>query len=145
MQAVLYDRWGGPEVLRLGEVPVPVPNRGEVLVRVRASSVNSWDWDLLVGKRYIVRPSGFAKGPKQLGFDVAGTIERLGPGASRFGIGDAVLGDLAFEGPRAFGEGALRPTIDSVYTLERIAQAFARFASGRFIGKIVVAVDPALA
>jgi len=104
MRAVLYDRWGGPEVLRLADVEVPVPQAGEVLVRVVATSINSWDWDLLTGKRYLVRPSGFAKGPKQLGFDVAGIVERIGPGVTRIRRGDAVLGDRAFDGPKAFAE-----------------------------------------
>lgn len=104
MRAVLYDRWGGPEVLRLAEVDVPVPQTGEVLVRVVASSINSWDWDLLTGKRYFVRPSGFAKGPKQLGFDVAGIVEQVGPGVGRIRRGAAVMGDLAFDGPKAFAE-----------------------------------------
>ena len=104
MRAVLYDRWGGPEVLRIAEVDVPTPRTGEVLVRVEAASINSWDWDLLTGRRYIVRPSGFSKGPKQLGFDLAGTVEQTGPGVSRFRRGDAVLADLAFDGPRAFAE-----------------------------------------
>ncbi len=104
MRAVLYDRWGGPEVLRLGEIEKPVPGPGEVLVRNVASSINSWDWDLLVGKRYLVRPAGFAKGPKQLGFDIAGIVEETGADVSRFRQGDAVIGDLAFGGPKAFAD-----------------------------------------
>lgn len=104
MRAVLYDRWGGPEVLRIGDIDEPHPQAGEVLVRVAASSINSWDWDLLTGKSYVMRPAGFAKGPKQLGFDVAGVVERTGPGVSKFRPGDAVFGDLAFDGPRAFAD-----------------------------------------
>lgn len=104
MRAVLYDRWGGPEVLRLADIDVPMPRTGEVLVRVVASSINSWDWDLLTGKRYFVRPPGFAKGPRQLGFDVAGVVEQIGPRVGRLRRGDAVVGDLAFHGPKAFAE-----------------------------------------
>jgi NADPH:quinone reductase-like Zn-dependent oxidoreductase len=104
MRAVRYDRWGGPEVLQVAEIESPVPGDGEVLVRVAASSINSWDWDLVTGKPYFVRPSGFAKGPKQLGFDVAGLVETVGPKVTRLRPGDAVFGDLAFEGPRAFAE-----------------------------------------
>lgn len=107
MRAVLYDRWGGPEVLRLGEMARPEPQAGEVLVRVVASSINSWDWDLLIGKRYITRPPGFSKGPRQLGFDVAGIVEAVGPGVARFRPGDAVLGDRAFDGPTAFADYAI--------------------------------------
>lgn len=107
MRAVLYDRWGGPEVLRLAEIDTPAPKDGEVLVRVAASSINSWDWDLLTGKPYFVRPPGFANGPKQLGFDVAGIVEAVGPGVTRFKPGDAVFGDQAFQGPTAFAEFAV--------------------------------------
>jgi NADPH:quinone reductase-like Zn-dependent oxidoreductase len=104
MRAVLYDRWGGPEVLRVADVPAPVAGEGEVLVRVAASSINSWDWDLVTGKPYLMRPEGFAKGPKQIGFDVAGIVEAVGPGVTRFTIGDAVFGDQAFTWPSAFAD-----------------------------------------
>lgn len=104
MRAVLYERWGGPEVLKLADIAKPAPQEGEVLVRVAASSINSWDWDLLIGKPYLVRPPGFESGPKQLGFDVAGIVEAVGPGVTRFRPGDAVFGDMAFDGPRAFAD-----------------------------------------
>jgi NADPH:quinone reductase-like Zn-dependent oxidoreductase len=99
MRAILYDRWGGPEVMRLAEVEKPTPADDEVLVRVRAASLNSWDWDLLAGKRYLTRPEGFAKGPKRLGFDVAGIVESVGAGVTRFRPGDSVFGDIAWDGP----------------------------------------------
>jgi NADPH:quinone reductase-like Zn-dependent oxidoreductase len=47
MRAVRYQRYGGPERLRLVDQPTPTPSPGDVLVRTRAASVNSWDWDLL--------------------------------------------------------------------------------------------------
>jgi NADPH:quinone reductase-like Zn-dependent oxidoreductase len=104
MRAILYDRWGGPEVMRLAEVDLPTPADDEVLVRVHAASVNSWDWDLLIGKRYLTRPEGFAKGPKRLGFDVAGVVERVGTSVSRFRPGEAVFGDIAWDGPGTFAD-----------------------------------------
>ncbi len=104
MRAILYDRWGGPEVLRLAEVEKPTPADDEVLVRVHAASANSWDWDLLIGKRYLTRPERFAKGPKRLGFDVAGVVERVGTSVTRFKPGDAVFGDIAWNGPGTFAD-----------------------------------------
>jgi NADPH:quinone reductase-like Zn-dependent oxidoreductase len=104
MRAVLYDRWGGPEVLRLAEIETPSPKDDEVLIRVRAASVNSWDRDLVTGKRYFVRPEGFAKGPKRLGFDVAGVVEATGKVVTRFKAGDEVFGDIAWDGPGTFAD-----------------------------------------
>jgi NADPH:quinone reductase-like Zn-dependent oxidoreductase len=104
VKAILYDQWGGPGVLRLADIAPPAPAPGEVVVRVMASSVNAWDWDLLTGKPYFIKPRGFDTGPKRLGFDVAGIVEAVGTGVTRFGIGDAVYGDLAFAGPGALAE-----------------------------------------
>ena len=50
MQAMVYTRYGSPSALRLLKVPKPSPKSGEVLIRVRAASINSWDWDLLTGR-----------------------------------------------------------------------------------------------
>ncbi|HEV7278560.1 MAG TPA: NAD(P)-dependent alcohol dehydrogenase [Devosiaceae bacterium] len=99
MRAILYDRWGGPEVLRLAEIETPSPQDDEVLIAVRAASVNAWDLDLISGKRYFVRPEGFAKGPKRLGFDLAGVVEAVGKDVTRFRVGDEVFGDIAWDGP----------------------------------------------
>lgn len=127
MRAVLYDEWGGPEVLRVADVETPAPKEGEVLVRVAASSINSWDWDLLTGKRYFVRPQGFATGPKQLGFDIAGIVEQVGPEVTRLRPGDAVFGDMAFDGPRAFAE--LVAVKDSKLALKPEGISFAQAAA----------------
>jgi NADPH:quinone reductase-like Zn-dependent oxidoreductase len=104
VRAVLYESWGGPEVLKVADLARPTPKDGEVLVRMAASSINSWDCDMLTGKPYIVRPPGFATGPKPLGFDVSGVVEAVGPNATKFRAGDAVFGDMAFDGAGAFAE-----------------------------------------
>src|SRR5688572_4082575 len=104
MRAILYDRWGGPDVLRLAEVEKPTPADDEVLVRVQTASANSWDMDLITGARYVTRPEGFAKGPKRLGFDVAGIVESVGANINRFGPGDEVFGDIAWNGPGTFAD-----------------------------------------
>ncbi|WP_181782171.1 NAD(P)-dependent alcohol dehydrogenase [Pseudonocardia pini] len=109
MKAIRQDRYGGPEVLALSEVPDPVPGPGEVLVRVHAASVNAADWHILRGDPYLARlvaPAVFGRhGPRSPvgGHDVAGVVEALGPGATRFAVGDAVLGDVG-DGGGAFAE-----------------------------------------
>ncbi|MBO9588087.1 NAD(P)-dependent alcohol dehydrogenase [Devosia sp.] len=96
MRALVYDRYGPPEqVLRLEQVPRPQPQPGEVLVRVKAASVNSWDWDLIIGTP-MGRISGPLKPPhKILGADIAGTVEAIGQGVTAFQPGDPVFGDLS--------------------------------------------------
>lgn len=94
MQAIVYHRYGSPDVLELQEIPKPIPARGQVLIRVHAASVNPYDWHFLRGA-----PSGFRlviglRRPKfpQLGADVAGVVEAVGAGGTRFKAGDAVFG-----------------------------------------------------
>ncbi len=94
MRAVQYDRYGPPEVLRVAELPVPEPGPGQVLIRVRATSVNLSDWETLTGRPAYSR----LEGPRRpahpvLGSDVAGVVESLGPGVSAFAPGDEVFGD----------------------------------------------------
>ena len=59
MKATVYTRYGPPDVLHLIEVAKPAPKDDEVLIKVHASSVNSWDWDLLKGKPFLVNLGGF--------------------------------------------------------------------------------------
>lgn len=89
MKAILYDRFGGPEVLRPGDVPEPVPSRGELLVRIRASSMNPLDWKIRSGTMKFL--SG-AKFPKQTGFDFSGIVEACGANVVGLKPGDEVLG-----------------------------------------------------
>ena len=95
MKAIVYRRYGSPDVLRLEEVPKPVPKDGAVLVRVRAASVNPLDWHLLRGKPYIVRPtSGWRKPKRNIpGVDVAGVVEAVGRDVTLVKPGDEVFGE----------------------------------------------------
>jgi NADPH:quinone reductase-like Zn-dependent oxidoreductase len=94
MRAVVYDRYGGPEVLQLAEVPVPEPGPGQVLVRVEATSVNLSDWETLTGWPAYSRIEGPRRPPRPvLGSDVAGVVEAVGPGTTTFSPGDEVFGD----------------------------------------------------
>jgi NADPH:quinone reductase-like Zn-dependent oxidoreductase len=96
MHAIEYSRFGPPlQVLRCVDVPTPVPGNGEVLLRVRAASVNALDWRLMLGKPWFVRlfaRSARRSGAIRVGVDVAGEVEAVGPGVSRFRCGDAVFG-----------------------------------------------------
>jgi NADPH:quinone reductase-like Zn-dependent oxidoreductase len=95
MRVLTQDRYGSADVLRLEEVPVPEPGPGQVRLRVHAAGVNALDWHLMRGAPLLVRPALGLRRPKhaERGVDVAGVVEAIGPGAaSRFAIGDAVLG-----------------------------------------------------
>jgi NADPH:quinone reductase-like Zn-dependent oxidoreductase len=93
MQAIVQDRFGGPEVLELREVPEPRAGDDEVLVRVRAASVNPADWYAMAGAPYIARPTMGLRRPKtRLGLDLAGVVEAVGGEVTRFRPGDEVFG-----------------------------------------------------
>ncbi len=98
MKAIVFTRYGPPDGLELKEVPKPEPADDEILVRVHASSVNSWDWEFLHGKPLITRLFYGLFQPKPgkriLGSDVAGTVEAVGRTVKRFQPGDEVFGDL---------------------------------------------------
>jgi NADPH:quinone reductase-like Zn-dependent oxidoreductase len=94
MKAVVYTRYGPPEVLRLANVPTPVPKDGEVLVQVHAVSLNASDWEGLRGKPLYARIGGpFRPRHHVLGSDIAGRVEAAGRDATRFGPGQDVFAD----------------------------------------------------
>src|SRR5437016_620629 len=92
MKAALITRYGSPDVIRIVEVPKPLPGPGELLVRVRSTSVNRTDCGELVGG--IARAAyGFFRPRRQIfGMDVAGVVEDVGPGVISFGPGDRIFG-----------------------------------------------------
>ncbi len=104
MRAVVYAKYGPPGVVALAEVPKPTPRRGEVLIRIRATTVTTADWRA----RSLHMPAGFGAlgrlvyglfGPRKpiLGTELAGEVEAVGAGVTRFAPGDHVL---AFTGAR---------------------------------------------
>jgi NADPH:quinone reductase-like Zn-dependent oxidoreductase len=94
VKAVVYDRYGGPEVLRVADVPVPSPGAGQVRVRVRATSLNLSDWESLTGSPAYARIGGPGRPARRiLGSDIAGVVDAVGAGVSRFRQGDEVYGD----------------------------------------------------
>lgn len=90
----MQDRYGGPEVLRVEDVPTPSPTAGQVLVRVAATSINLSDWEGLTGSPGYARFGGLRVPRRRtLGSDIAGTVEAVGSGVTRFAPGDEVYGD----------------------------------------------------
>lgn len=106
MKAIIYERYGTPEVLHVKSVPVPKPKPNEVLIKVHASSINSWDYDMLTGRPKAYQLiSGLGKPRyKILGADVSGVVEALGSNVNTIKIGDEVFGDLSNSGWGAYAE-----------------------------------------
>jgi len=88
MKAAIIEAFGGPDVLRMADLPRPEPKPGELLIRVSASSVNPVDAGVRSGK---ILPDDPARFPMVLGWDAAGTVEALGPETHGFAPGDRVM------------------------------------------------------
>ena len=106
MKAFLYERYGPPQSLRLVEVEKPVPKADEVLVNVRAASVNAADWHVLRGKPLFSRVTLGLLRPRDqiLGGDIAGVVEAVGAGVTRFKPGDEIYANLLDHGFGGFAE-----------------------------------------
>ena len=100
MRAAYYDRYGPPEVVELREVERPTPSADQVLVRVKAASVNRADLDGLKPKPGFMRAFMGIRGPRnhEVGIDAAGVVEAVGPDVTRFKPGDEVMTDLFSNG-----------------------------------------------
>ncbi len=94
MKAILHWKYGSPDVLRLQEVDTPVPTDDQVLVRVRAASVNAYDWHMMRGFPYLLRMSEGLRKPttSATGLDLAGQVEAVGKNVTQFRAGDEVFG-----------------------------------------------------
>ena len=105
----MYDRYGAPHVLRVADVPIPSPAAGQVRIKVAATSVDLSDWECLHGSPAHARIGGLRHPRRRtLGSDVAGVVDDVGPGVTRFRPGDQVYGDnLALKG--GFAEYAIAP------------------------------------
>ncbi|WP_063057509.1 NAD(P)-dependent alcohol dehydrogenase [Nocardia sienata] len=109
MKAVAYHRYGGPETLSAEEIAIPDLSDDQVLVRVHAVSLNLSDWECLQGTPLYARIGGLRKPARRvLGSDIAGVVESVGTGVTRFRPGDSVYGDnLGLKG--GFAEYAVAP------------------------------------
>ncbi|MFZ2527093.1 MAG: NAD(P)-dependent alcohol dehydrogenase [Rhodococcus sp. (in: high G+C Gram-positive bacteria)] len=105
MRALLQSAYGEADTLTMGDVPVPTPGKGQVLVRVAAASVNAADVFLMRGVPRAVRPGIGLRRPvrRRLGVDLAGVVADVGSGVTRWRVGDAVFG----QGIATFAEFAL--------------------------------------
>ncbi|WP_461188921.1 NAD(P)-dependent alcohol dehydrogenase [Arthrobacter sp. Z4-13] len=95
MKGIVQDAYGSADVLELRDIPKPVPGNGEVLIRVRAAGVDQGVWHLMTGLPYLVRLFGYGlKNPKVpvRGREVAGVVEAVGRGVTRFAADDEVFG-----------------------------------------------------
>jgi NADPH:quinone reductase-like Zn-dependent oxidoreductase len=107
MKAMVYTKYGPPDVLELKEVEKPIPKDNEVLVKVHAASANAGDWHLLRADPFLVRLMGVGLlKPKNkiLGSDIAGRVEAVGKNAKQLQPGDEVFGDISGCGFGAFAE-----------------------------------------
>jgi NADPH:quinone reductase-like Zn-dependent oxidoreductase len=106
MKEAFRDRYGPPEIVQLRDVPVPAPAEGEVLVRVRAASINRGDLDGLKPKPSFTRLFFGLRAPRDhsVGGDAAGIVEAVGAGVTRFKPGDEVFADAFLAGRSAFAE-----------------------------------------
>lgn len=97
MKAIVFEKYGSPDVLELRDVETPSPKDDEVLIKVHAASVNSWDWDWLTGRPYIYRLlfGLFKPRIRILGCDVAGEVVSTGKNVKSLQPGDEVFGDLS--------------------------------------------------
>ena len=123
----MYDRYGSPDVLRIDDVPVPSPGKGQLLIEVAATSVNLSDWECLTGSPFYARLGGLRSPARRtLGSDLAGRVAAVGDGVTRFRPGDEVYGDnLALMG--GFAEYAVAP--ESVLAPKPAGLSFVEAAS----------------
>lgn len=111
MKAFVRDKYGSPDILELRDIDKPVPKDDEVLVRVRAASLDQADLDYLYGRPPLTRMGTGFRRPKNrgLGLDVAGQVDAIGKDVTAFKTGDEVFGDLTEFGYGAFAEYACAP------------------------------------
>jgi len=104
MKAMVAHQWGGPEALKFEDVPVPTPKENEMLIKVFAAGVNSFDGTLLSGK--YAKMFG-TRLPWIPGYDIAGTVEKIGAKATKFKIGDPVYAFISIPSGGGYAEYAL--------------------------------------
>jgi NADPH:quinone reductase-like Zn-dependent oxidoreductase len=121
MKSAVRERYGPPEVVEVREVATPTPKDDELLVRVRAASINRADLDYLGPRPGFIRPIVGMRAPRdpRMGIDVAGVVEAVGSSVTGFQAGDPVYADLLAFGAGAFAEYACAP-----------ARAFAKIPPG---------------
>ena len=101
MKAIVYTKYGSPDVLHLKDVEKPTPKDDEVLIKIRAASVNAYDWHFLTADIFLIRLMGgglLKPNDSRLGADIAGQVETVGRNVKQFQPGDEVFGDIGHGG-----------------------------------------------
>jgi len=112
MKAIVFTKYGLPDVLRLEKVARPKPKDDEVLVKVRAVAINDWDWHIFRGSMFVNRMMFGLFKPKKptiIGCDISGVIEEVGKNVERVKKGEEVFGDLCDSGFGGFAEYVTAP------------------------------------
>ena len=106
MTAIIYTKYGSPDVLQFMEVERPTPKDNEILVKIHASSVNPADWHTMRAEPFLARLANGLLKPKnpRLGADLAGRVEVVGKNVTQFKAGDEVFGELPLDGMGTFAE-----------------------------------------
>lgn len=106
MKAIVYERYGSPDVLQFTDVATPTPKADEVLVKIFAAAANPLDWHIMRAKPFLVRLGNGLLKPKntRLGADIAGRVEAVGSSVTRFQPGDAVFGSISEDRLGGFAE-----------------------------------------
>ncbi len=120
MKAVTISKYGTPDNFQFQEIEKPIPNDDQILIKLKAVSINASDMESLRGKPGYVRLFGgfFAPKTKILGSDVAGVVEAVGNNVSNFKPGDAVFGDIFWKGSGGFAEYCLATEKDIIHKPE---------------------------
>ena len=95
MKAILYKKYGPPDVIQIADIEKPIPNDNEVLIKIHAASLNAYDWHFLTADIFLIRFMGgglFKPKDHRLGSDIAGRVEAVGKNIKQFKLGDEVIG-----------------------------------------------------
>jgi NADPH:quinone reductase-like Zn-dependent oxidoreductase len=144
MNAIVYRSYGPPDVLACEDVEKPTARDDQVLIKVRAASVNPLDWHFMRGEPYFLRMGSGLRKPKvtRLGVDLAGQVEAVGRNVTQCQPGDEVFGTSR----GAFAEyvcaaGKVTPVIDRSYALREVPEAIRYLEEGHARGKVLITMD----
>lgn len=132
MKAGVLTNYGSPDFFAIQEVTKPAPRSNEVLIKVFAVSINSWDWEILMGKPFINRLMAGLRKPTKirvLGCDIAGRIEAVGKHVTQFQPGDEVFGDISRCGWGGLAEYVCVPANKNALALKPVSLTFEQAAA----------------
>jgi NADPH:quinone reductase-like Zn-dependent oxidoreductase len=107
MKAITIKKYGNPKaVLQVQNIPKPIPQENELLIKIMATTINDYDWSMVIGKPYIYRLMFGILKPKNAipGMELSGVVESVGSAVQNFNIGDEVFGDISEHGFGTFAE-----------------------------------------